>query len=67
MPSDWAEQHNRRTRTFRRLEALAEGRPPGDSDDAADALVHFFQDAYHLKDWIKADELVARGHPRRRA
>jgi len=25
------------------------------SDEARDALFHFFQDAYHLKDWLKND------------
>jgi hypothetical protein len=29
---------------------------PASSDEARDALIHCFQDAYHLKDWVKNDQ-----------
>ena len=49
----WHEQYDRMRRSYR---ALAEHATTGhDSDIARDALFHFFQDAYHLKDWIKND------------
>lgn len=57
----WQWQYLRMLRSFRRLVALAQGERFGDdpdSEEATDALVHFFQDAYHLKDWIKNDEEV---------
>ncbi len=38
-----------------------EGRTSGHFNDADDALIHFFQDAIPLKDWIKHDELVSPG------
>lgn len=56
--SDWQEQYERMRRSKRRLERIATGREDAGSDDARDALVHFFQDAYHLKDWIKNDDEV---------
>jgi hypothetical protein len=40
------------------LIAIAEGRTPTDSSTARDALFHFFQDGYHLKDWLINDERV---------
>jgi hypothetical protein len=38
---------------------MAEGRTSADSSTARDALFHFFQDAYHLKDWLINDETVS--------
>lgn len=38
--------------------AVASGEVSAGSDAARDALFHFFQDAYHLKDWLKNDPLV---------
>jgi hypothetical protein len=55
-------------RSFRRLVALAQGERFGDdldSEEPTDALIHFFQDAYHLKDWIKNDEDAATATLRR--
>jgi hypothetical protein len=54
----WPFQYRRMRRSLRRLEALANGERFGDgrdSEDATDALIHFFQDAFHLKDWVKHD------------
>jgi hypothetical protein len=53
--SGWREQYHRMRRSLERLTAYAEGRSFADSNEARDALFHFFQDAYHLKDWIKND------------
>lgn len=51
----WYEQYERMIRGRDRLLLTASG--AGDrhvsSDEARDGLYHFFQDAYHLKDWIK--------------
>ena len=33
------------------------------SDEARDVLFHLFQDAYHLKDWIKNDPAVQTSSP----
>ena len=52
----WREQYDRMRRSLVRLVAIAEGRAPADSSTARDALFHFFQDAYHLKDWLINDE-----------
>jgi hypothetical protein len=56
--SGWREQYDRMRRSYERLTAIAAGRTAGSSDEARDALFHFFQDAYHLKDWIKNDPAV---------
>jgi hypothetical protein len=54
----WQEQYGRMMRSHARLSDIAEGRVSASSDDARDALFHFFQDAYHLKEWIKNDPTV---------
>jgi hypothetical protein len=54
----WQEQYGRMMRSHERLSDFAEGRVSASSDDARDALFHFFQDAYHLRDWIKNDPTV---------
>lgn len=46
-------------RSFGNLANIAAGRVSAGSDVARDALFHFFQDAYHLKDWLVNDETVA--------
>lgn len=46
-------------RSHRRLHSIAGGQLMASSDEARDALIHFFQDAYHLKDWIKNDASVS--------
>lgn len=57
--SGWREQHDRMMRSYSRLVAIATGKSAVDSEEARDALFHFFQDAYHLKDWIKHDPLTS--------
>jgi hypothetical protein len=57
--TSWRQQYDRMLRSFERLTAMAEGRQWADSNDATDALFHFFQDAYHLRDWIERDRAVA--------
>ncbi len=64
----WHVQYLRMYRSLRQLVAHARGErfgDDGDSEEATDALVHFFQDAYHLKDWIKNDEDVTAPELRR--
>ena len=34
----------------------ATGQINASSDEARDALYHFFQDAYHLRDWLRNDD-----------
>jgi hypothetical protein len=53
--SGWREQYDRMLRSYFLLTTVAAGRQWASSDEARDAVVHFFQDAYHLKDWIKHD------------
>jgi hypothetical protein len=53
--SGWREQYDRMRRSYFLLTTVAAGRDWASPDEARDALVHFFQDAYHLKDWIKND------------
>jgi hypothetical protein len=48
----WRDQFERMLRGRTRL-ATAAGPSAIGSDEARDILYHFFQDAYHLKEWIK--------------
>ncbi|AQZ62915.1 unnamed protein product [[Actinomadura] parvosata subsp. kistnae] len=52
----WRDQHQRMLRSHDRLADAASGAMSGGSDEARDRLFHFFQDAYHLKDWLKNDD-----------
>lgn len=52
-------QYERMMRSHGRLRSIASGDLTASSDEARDALFHFFQDAYHLKDWIKNDPAVS--------
>ncbi|MDP4511733.1 hypothetical protein [Nonomuraea turcica] len=52
----WRDQHQRMLRSHVRLAEAASGAMSGGSDEARDRLFHFFQDAYHLKDWLKNDD-----------
>ena len=56
--SGWREQYARMRRSRDRLTAAATGQLAVDSDQARDLLVHVYQDAYHLKDWLKNDPTV---------
>lgn len=52
----WQEQYDRMRRSYAHFVGMANGSvDSGGSDRARDALFHFFQDAYHLKDWLKND------------
>lgn len=51
----WRNQYQRMLRSHQRL-AEAAGPSSVGSDEARDRLFHFFQDAYHLKDWLKNDD-----------
>jgi hypothetical protein len=59
----WREQYDRMLRSHMLLVRVAGGHDAASSDQARDALVHFFQDAYHLKDWIKNDPQVTTRDP----
>ncbi|MFD1940581.1 hypothetical protein ACFSKW_54920 [Nonomuraea mangrovi] len=50
----WREQYDRMLRSHKRLISLASG-SSASSDEAKDALFHFFQDAFHLRDWLYHD------------
>ncbi len=52
-------------RSYGRLSKIARGEAAASSDEARDAVFHFFQDAYHLKDWIKNDPQAAQTKPER--
>jgi hypothetical protein len=52
----WREQYDRMRRTYDRWQDLATGQVLASSEENKDAMIHFFQNAYHLKDWIKNDE-----------
>lgn len=57
----WQEQYYRMKRSYQRLLQASQGTDPTaqSSEDVRDTLYHFFQDAYHLKDWIGNDSAVA--------
>jgi hypothetical protein len=59
----WREQYDRMQRSYEHLVAVSRGEHPDalSSDTAHDVLYHFFQDAYHLKDWIAATMPAIRG------
>ncbi|MEV4161412.1 hypothetical protein [Nonomuraea dietziae] len=53
----WRDQYERMLRSHARLAETA-APSPLDAAEARDRLYHFFQDAYHLKDWLKNDPAV---------
>ena len=59
--TEWQEQYYRMQRSYQRLLRASQGVDPTaqSSDDVRDTLYHFFQDVYHLKDWIGNDSSVA--------
>ena len=54
----WREQYDRMRRSHARFVAIASGHISAGSDQARDALFHFFQDAHHLKDWLINDDAI---------
>ena len=52
----WPEQYERMLRSHDRLNDYSRGHRAASSDEARDALIHFFQDAYHLKVWLRNDQ-----------
>jgi len=54
----WRQQYDRTLRSNQRLHQIAEGVVNAPSSEATDVLIHFLQDAYHLKDWVKYDDSV---------
>jgi hypothetical protein len=54
----WREQYDRMHRSHERLEEVASGLSSFSGDDARDVFFHFFQDAFHLKDWLREDPTV---------
>jgi hypothetical protein len=54
-PDEWRSAWRRVLRGRKRLD----GHFP-DSEEYDDALYHFFQDAWHLKDWLKNDPSIGR-------
>jgi hypothetical protein len=60
--SQWLEQWQRVNRWYRRFTTINEGRSrQGEltSDDYQDEVYAFFQNCYHLKDWLRNDPSVA--------
>lgn len=56
----WREQWDRVGRWFKRFETLTNGRvlDVTDSNFCRDDVYAFFQNCYHLKDWLKSDHAV---------
>jgi hypothetical protein len=61
--SGWREQYDRLLRSRDRLSAVATGRKHASSDEARDVLIHFFQDGWHLKDWLANDPAASVDRP----
>ena len=53
--SGWREQYDRMTRSYARFCETSTGTTSVASAEARDDLIHFLQDAYHLKDWLIND------------
>jgi hypothetical protein len=59
MANRWTEQWNRVNRWLERFRETSTGRPHDrDSDYYQDEAYSFFQNCYHLKDWLKNDPAV---------
>jgi len=58
--ASWSEQYDRVIRWYDRCAAIQAGRVHDvSSDNYVDEVYAFFQNCYHLKDWIKNDPAVA--------
>ena len=51
----WREQYERMHRSYAKFCVTSVGATSIPSAEARDDLIHFLQDAYHLKDWLKHD------------
>lgn len=51
----WREQYERMHRSYARFCVTSAGATSVPSAEARDDLIHFLQDAYHLKDWLQHD------------
>lgn len=56
--SGWREQYDRMNRSYARFCHTSTGATSASSAEARDDLIHFFQDAYHLKDWLLNDPVT---------
>src|SRR5260370_9150620 len=56
MPSSWREQYDRMQRWYDRFARINQGyKHDSPAENSADETFAFFQNCYHLKDWIKND------------
>lgn len=51
----WDGQYHRMQRAFQRLWGVAPATSAFVAGDIEDGFIHFFQDAWHLKDWLRND------------
>lgn len=58
MNHSYNEKAQKVMRNYERLLSLKPGHPTATKEEVWDAYEDFFQDAYHLKDWIKNDETL---------
>lgn len=56
--SGWRQQYDRMQRSFENFYRLRAGDEWASGEEALDAVIIFFQQAYSLKDWIKNDSQV---------
>ena len=57
--ASWLEQYDRMLRWYERFKVLDAGRPHDTpSDNYVDEVYAFFQNCYHLKDWVKNDHAL---------
>lgn len=54
MIGHYEDQYKRMLRSFEKITGVNHPQDPNYRDD----VIHFFQDCYHLKDWIKNDEII---------
>jgi hypothetical protein len=57
--ASYREQYDRMRRWYERFRAIDQGQPLRPSDGLVDEIHGFFQNCYHLKDWVKNDPVVA--------
>jgi hypothetical protein len=52
---EWHEQYGRMMRWFKKFERISKAGKIVDTVDALDVIYAFFQNCYHLKDWVAKD------------